>query len=200
VAVAPDVAEQLVVFLQTALNDHRDTALTRAIYATIIECMANTNNHAFGVPRLYRQGKHWYAMAWNDKKNGFMEFAFIDTGAGIPKTVRKHWGEKLFAMIGKCSDANLIKAALEGKFLRSQTGLKQRGKGLPRIARHAADKLITRLMVRSLKGLVTLREDGSGAVDDKAWMFQGSLLSWRVRIPGTTEPQMLIDFSVNSGE
>ena len=85
--------------------------------------MSNTVHHAYDEKGL--MAPCWYLYAINKGKS--ILFAFIDTGNGIPSTVKRKWIEKLPLAI---SDSELIYSAFLGES-RTETGLYNRGHGLP---------------------------------------------------------------------
>jgi hypothetical protein len=64
-----------------------------AAYSTLIECMANTRNHASGrsdknKPEKKRIPETWWATVYADAGRGKICFTFVDTGVGIFRSVR----------------------------------------------------------------------------------------------------------------
>lgn len=159
-------------FALTRLGQKRSVASSRN-YSMIIECMANTKNHAYqvdGVPI-----RKWWIVARYDKDHQSMRFSFLDLGIGIPKTVRKKFMEKF----GTTKDAELINSALRGDLegLRSATGLEHRGKGLPRIYANLRTNYIQNLAIMSNKGYLTMNSQGDKKMNLRN-KFLGTLISW----------------------
>ncbi len=63
----------------------------RYLYIMMIELMSNTNKHAYNDKNVLTP--HWYCFVEYD--NNVFTFTSMDTGAGIPSTVRKNFSEKL---------------------------------------------------------------------------------------------------------
>lgn len=173
----PLIAERLVLFVQKHLSIPCDTAMTKAVYTVLIECMANTCNHAF------RRGKmlpirHWYVMARYRRSSHCVEFAFLDSGLGIPATIRRNFMDKL-RQIARNGDADLIASALAGAF-RTRTRLRERGKGLPRIQANVAKGHLSDLRIQSLKGCVVITGNAPPDLSTSNWGLRGTLLTWKV--------------------
>jgi hypothetical protein len=136
----------------------------KGLYPTIIECMANTNNHAAG--KL--GSKKWWLMALQNKEKDCVHFTFLDNGSSIPKTVAKK-----FFTDGFSDDSSLILSALKGE-LRSRTKLTWRGKGLPKVYASCKKELISNLVILSGKGCY---ESGNESNSDSNEKFRGTLLA-----------------------
>ena len=115
------VAKNICDFVSSRFN--KNYKFTIDLYKTLIELMSNTVHHAYDEKGL--MAPCWYLYAINKGKS--ILFAFIDTGNGIPSTVKRKWIEKLPLAI---SDSELIYSAFLGES-RTETGLYNRGHGLP---------------------------------------------------------------------
>ena len=100
--------------------------------------------------------KRWYCFCKYDRTEQRVAFTFMDVGAGIPTTVRKNFIEKLDILKLKGEHQYVI-SALEGKF-RTNTELKYRGKGLPRIHETCKSKKIVNMQIITNKADV--KDDG----------------------------------------
>ncbi len=115
------IAKNICDFVSTRFN--KDYKFTIDLYKTLIELMSNTVHHAYDEKGVMAHCWYLYAI---DKGESIL-FAFIDTGSGIPSTVKKKWIEKLpFAV----TDSELIYSAFLGES-RTETGMYNRGHGLP---------------------------------------------------------------------
>lgn len=118
---------------------------TKVLYATLIELMSNTARHAY-------QDKHkmmencWYLYAIYDGDK--IKFSFVDTGEGIPSTIKKKLTEKLNFSI---DDSRFLELSLTESG-RSETGLANRGRGLPNLYDHVKDGSISDFYVLSGTG------------------------------------------------
>lgn len=162
---------------------HNNSKLTRVdtipLYNLIIELMNNTVHHAYGKDYRSNYSKNsWYL--FSEKREDSIVFVFLDTGLGIPSTVYKKWKEKINFTI---QDSFLIKSALEGE-KRTQTNLKNRGRGLPQILECCKSGLIDNAYVYSGKGYCTINKIDNGEINTiemKNSIF-GTLFSWEVII------------------
>ena len=99
------------------------------IYKILLEFMSNTFKHAYEENAFIKESR-WYCFTEYDGIDT-ITFTFLDTGYGIPSTVRKRFLEK-FDLLKIKDDAHYVVSALNGDF-RTSTGLPYRGKGLPKI-------------------------------------------------------------------
>jgi len=160
------IAKNVVTYVRKWLNEERIN--TKSIYNILIECMANTLNHAFGEGK--GNAHKWYLMAYHLENE--VHFVFLDNGLGISKTLNKKW---IFESLKK--DETLILSALKGEEFRSQTGEKKRGKGLPKIYKHSKDINIKELIIIANKGMVQPKNGICTSLDKS---FSGTLISWKI--------------------
>jgi len=172
--VLPDIAQKFVSFARDRLPVAKDTS--RSIYKTVIECMANTRDHAYPRP-----GGDWWLMASYRKDTRTVHFTFVDNGMTIPATVRKKIAEvvssiatALVPISSGTRESDLINSALLGKY-RTRTGLSYRGKGLPSIYAQSRNRRIKNLTIVSSHGYIDVE---ANIVKDLQQKFQGTLLSW----------------------
>ncbi|MED9967337.1 MAG: hypothetical protein UFJ18_11180 [Blautia sp.] len=128
-----------------------DRQFTKILYSTLIELMSNTAKHAYN--EYCKMARYWYLYAIYD--NNKINIAFIDTGEGIPNTVKKKFIEKINPTV---EDSSLIYAALTESG-RSETGLSYRGRGLPQICKHVMDKEMKDFFVISGSGSCRYNEE-----------------------------------------
>jgi anti-sigma regulatory factor (Ser/Thr protein kinase) len=173
--VDPDVAKNVLGYVKEHLGIQKPNPTTKAIYTIIVEAMANTHNHA---AQSKVQGEQkWYLMAYYTD-DGDVHFVFLDSGAGVPKTIRKNFKDivaRIFSH-GEARDHKLIRSALDGDF-RTKTGQQERGKGLPKMNALAKYGHIKDLVIISNKGFVNSDDGITKLLDEK---FHGTLLSWKV--------------------
>ena len=152
--------------------------LTKRLYPMLVELMTNVKQHAYHKD-MGTMNPNWYIYVENT--TNYLEFVFLDTGRGIPATVRKNWAEKLITVIGlDKSDTTYIVAALRGEF-RTETKEGHRGKGLPEIYNASVNpkSRINDLVIVSGGGLC--KDNSDGTIDEKsiAKNFEGTLFSWK---------------------
>ena len=147
--VDPHVAQHMCDFVISKLQIDREK--TRVLYATLIELMSNTAKHAYKAEQK-EMLECWYLYAiYKDEK---ITFSFVDTGQGIPRTIKKKYIEKVNPTI---TDAQLIKLALTDSG-RSETRLPNRGKGLPQLYGQVQNNNISDFFVLSGAGSCTFEK------------------------------------------
>ena len=149
------------------------------LYQTIIELMENTKAHAYSEDDIC---KYWYLYVAT-RDNGTIRFSIVDTGEGIPETVRKNWFEPLTRIIGVKKDSELIESALLGEN-RSETGKYFRGKGLPKIRSCCESLRINNLTIVSGRGVCYIT-DGKIALKELKERFVGTVVTWDITIGGS---------------
>lgn len=115
---------------------------THFIYDMLMELEVNTADHAYKTNANSIFHENWL-LAVEDKSDKF-SFTFLDVGVGICKTIYKRWHERL--NLGKAQYEYLL-SAFNGMLLRSETKLKHRGRGLPKIKRYSTEKKIDNFTV-----------------------------------------------------
>lgn len=101
------------------------------LYNMMMELMSNTKNHAYNNRKrvLY---PHWYCFADYQRENEMVSFTFMDTGDGIPATVKKRIYEQAGDLFKLNKDSYYVISALKGE-QRTETGKGYHGKGLPQV-------------------------------------------------------------------
>jgi len=158
-----------------------DNLATKRLYPMMVELMTNVKQHAYH-DRNNNMSARWYAYAEDCKKN--IKFVFLDTGVGIPATIRKNWSERIREGIkgiigGDSDDPTYIEAALNGEF-RTETKQEHRGKGLPEIknAIISADNRLNDLKIVSGHGICTINRFGWIERQFLETAFEGTLFMW----------------------
>ena len=171
----PEKAKEAKVFTLKCLGK-KESNDAKKIYEIIIECMTNAKQHAYASSNKFAK---WWLMASFQERQSKVCFTFMDNGYGIPKTLRKRMHEPLIELAKKTFrssiDADLIFSALEGDFLRTKTGERYRGKGLPKIYETFRNDKIVNLKVISRRGYV---DCSKGHKKSLRKPFHGTLLSW----------------------
>lgn len=147
----------------------------RFIYCLLVELMSNTHKHAYNNRNrvLYPR---WYCYAEYDE-NECISFTFMDTGEGIPSTVKKNFSEKLDILKIKEENKYVI-SALEGEF-RTSTKKAYRGKGLPRIRDFCSSKKIKDMQIITNKANVVVKEHSYDG-NDIPIPLTGTLYCWKI--------------------
>lgn len=130
----------------------------QALQKTFIELMSNVVLHAYKDDGLMFPQWYMYAEHFENK----VRFIFVDTGLGIPKTVRKNFWEKV-RIIFKADpkDGDLIYSAFRGDF-RTETSEDHRGNGLPGLLEFIMTDKFSDFYVLSGGGNCILKNDTIG--------------------------------------
>lgn len=151
---------------------------TKRLYPMIIELMTNTCQHAYRSEQYSRMKRNWYIFA--ERKENRVHFVFLDTGVGIPATLRYSLLEKSWNLINR-NDAAYIASALRGEN-RTETKQSNRGKGLPGIYRDIKEGWIKDLSIISGRGKCDVLEDGKIKEQVLKYNFEGTMFSWNFKI------------------
>jgi hypothetical protein len=175
--VEPLVAKELVHFGTEGIfgASHKCTAA----YSTLIECMANTRNHASGNTKRSEKRKPpetWWATVYADAGRKKVCFTFVDTGVGIFRSVRLGMVRKLYNFLGGKQDTDILRDMLQGK-VPSSTRFSYRGKGLPFINRLANQKRISSLVIVANDVYANV---SSGTFEMLPVQFHGTLVYWEI--------------------
>lgn len=168
----PDIAKRVSDFVCRIADVRRSKC--SFLYNTIVELMSNTLKHAYNGRSVLLPV--WYYFV-EYESNGVVSFTFMDTGLGIPSTVRKNFAERL-DILGLKEDNKYVISALNGEF-RTATKQGYRGKGLPQIRKYLTKDCVVDFHIVSNKAHVKVlhsKYDG----DDLREAMQGTLYYWSV--------------------
>lgn len=151
---------------------------TIPLYNILIELMGNTNQHAYKGARDNSLLNNWYLYAEENESD--ISFVFLDTGLGIPATVRKNFGEMLKEKISiSYSDADYIYSALQGEY-RTETKLRHRGKGLPQISDCCRSGIFNNVSIYAGSGNCYIRGDNEFCKRNLSASMKGTLFTWSI--------------------
>lgn len=172
-----EIIKKLCIFVAEKFEISRQE--TKTLFAVLTELIQNTIGHAYPKTNsLYSCNKRnkdsWFLFARYQDELNTIEIAFLDTGVGIPRTVKRNFTDILRTLSDK-SDANLIQSALEGEF-RTETKKRTRGKGLPSIYEKYKQGKLEELAIISNKGYIKGEERKRLPAK-----FSGTLFSWKIR-------------------
>ncbi|MDP2308409.1 MAG: hypothetical protein Q8P18_20490 [Pseudomonadota bacterium] len=178
--VATDVARDVTAYgTRLAFGESRRYP---AIYRTLIECMANTHNHAHPVAL---GDTHWWLAVGRVPGSNRVAYAFIDLGVGILRGRRfqviMEWYNHVAAIIFPDDVDRRLGVfcdILAGK-VASRTGQAYRGKGLPAIFNAHQKGEIRRLAI-SANEIFANFQDGEPRLLAGRHSFPGTLLYWEV--------------------
>lgn len=149
---------------------------TSDLYEVLIELMTNTVQHAYCDDEVWKR-QNWYIFI--EDRNQWIQFTFLDIGAGIPQTIQKSRTEKIINTF-KITDAQYINSAMNGEF-RTQTNCKNRGNGLPTVKKYAMKDEIGRFIVFSGNGICKFEglSEQPKEINAKRHLH-GTLFSWNI--------------------
>lgn len=159
------------------VHDHSncDRLSTKSLYTMIMELMTNTKQHAYN-NNAY-MANNWYVFVEDCPSH--MQFVFLDTGAGIPNTIRTKGVVEKLKNIFSMDDAYFIASALRGE-VRSETKLTYRGKGLPEIYKRISLGYISDFCVVSGYGKCSVKESGEIEETRLENDLVGTMLCWKL--------------------
>lgn len=177
--VHPEIAKQ--VAEMAVSHTFKDARKFQPIFKMMIECMANTDNHA----NLRAEGIHdWWLFTYCDPNTNITSFSFLDLGIGIfnsnPVNTYK---ERLLKAVEEITDLTirnnpkLVPKLFSGEIYTSRTKDKTRGQGLPTLKECSENPhirnftIITNNVKISLPSLVTVELQNK---------FNGTFLYWEL--------------------
>jgi hypothetical protein len=169
----PKTVKKLCDFVISKLNFTRIG--TMDLYIMIMELMSNTRDHAYININKYHMLTDWYVFVYCLEDKKAIRFIFLDTGDGIPATIRKKLLEPTKTFLGLNSHTDYIESALEGIDLRSRSGESYRGNGLPTINSFHQQGYIKDLTIISNRGYF-----GEDRQDDLDSGLEGTLFYWEI--------------------
>ena len=126
--------------------------------------------------RIYSCGPTVYSYA---HIGNFRTYTFMDNGLGIPTTIRKSILEKIIEAFDCENEYKYIETAVSGVHKRSETGLIERGNGLPSIYEPYKNKDIDNLIIISNKAYYS----GTSKYDMETSLF-GTVFYWEIKKDG----------------
>ena len=101
------------------------------LYKVIIECMANTHNHASG--ESPHEVYDWWLLAYKKPESRVTQFCFLDLGVGIfkslEKQVKKGFFTSLRGLMGQKKHIEVLRSIFNGN-TKTRTGKDERGRGI----------------------------------------------------------------------
>jgi hypothetical protein len=149
---------------------------TKFLQTILIELMGNTKEHAYLGKNNPFIIDNWYIFAENTAE--CIKFIFLDTGDGIPATVKKNFRERVSAA-RRVKHGELISSAVDGDF-RSKTGLDNRGLGLPGVYRFYNEGYIENLKIFSGNGCFEESRNNPRQAYDEKEALRGTLFYWEI--------------------
>jgi hypothetical protein len=160
-----------------------NTLLKRKLYTTIIECMANTWNHARG--NNENTSCNWWLLAYKEQVTNTTKFCFLDMGVGIFKSIdSKYKDNSILPWLKKIVDPSSNKKTLEKIFQGSNlssTDLPERGLGLISIYKNVKNNpYIRNFTLLSNDILAKVRYNMDDEITSINSDFKGTLYYWEL--------------------
>ena len=173
--IAAKVRQQATKWLYT----HDRTA--PSLYASLIECMANTRNHAHrntGARNVSTEHETWWLAVSRDVTRRAICVAFIDTGVGLFESVKlRGIASQMRRLFGRYPNTQILKDMLRGE-ITSRTGLPYRGKGLPKIYNHLLRGDFSKLIFVTNDVFADVGADDYRTITPP---FAGTLIYWEIK-------------------
>jgi len=162
-------------FCENAISfTFRQVRKLRPLYEVLIECMANTKNHA----SLDEEGQYnWWLFQYCDKQTKRTHFTFVDLGVGIFESLNIRAYKRLVQAVSGRDNTDIMKDIIDGK-VQSRTGKKERGKGLPLVYKHAQNSYFDVFYIVSNDVLIDLKSRSSRRLRSD---FHGTMLHWELQ-------------------
>lgn len=179
--VHPELAKQA--SERAVKHTFKDKRKFQPIYKAIIECMANTDNHA----STKREGVYdWWLFTYCNPENNVTSFTFLDLGIGIfnSNPMNKYKANILRGISSATGldltgrdNINLVPKLFSGDIYTSRTENKKRGQGLPTIKECSENSHIKNFTIVTNNVTILLPSLGSKFLTNK---FNGTLLYWEL--------------------
>lgn len=175
--VSPDIVAEVCLRVEEECNID-----ISGLYGALVELMNNSKQHAYFEEDVLE--KKWQIFLSCESKK--IVLIFLDTGRGIPETVKRDYKEKIIQnmLLMNIDEAKLLKSALDGCF-RSNTGEKNRGQGLPQINNFLKSEVVLEPVLYSGKAICVFGEgcelipiSGESEVWQMDDNFEGTLYEW----------------------
>ena len=168
--VQSEIGKELIHFATGSI--HGQPHSCPGVQTVLLECMANTNNHAGRSGQLEK----WWATVYAD--TGTAAFTFVDCGIGIFESVQvRKLRQKIKKLARLSNNATLLEEILHNR-IQSSTGLSYRGKGLPSI--------FLAMQRGTIHNLAVIANDARGLVSNSSFTmlktpFQGTVVYWEIK-------------------
>lgn len=148
---------------------------TKTLYVMLAEMMFNTFEHAYNEDS--KTIKNWYIFV--EYESSKVKITFMDTGLGIPRTMRRRFKEKILSV----PEDKLLVSALNGGEFRSQTKLEYRNNGLPTIRQCVEKHVIENLHILSNKAVCSLYYEDNAIgykTNEQLKAIMGTIYYWEI--------------------
>lgn len=171
-----DIRQKIIDFTCEKLNKNKIEL--NFLMTMLTEMITNIQDHAYDNENLFEHS--WYIFVENNEDK--ISYTFMDNGLGIPTTIKKKILERIFEKIDifdTDKEYKYIEAAISGIEKRSQTGLSERGNGLPSIYEQYTCNKIDNLAILSNRAFLKANEKR-----DLYNCLNGTIFYWEIRKEG----------------
>lgn len=165
-----DIRQEIIDF--TCLKLNKDKTKVNYLMTILTEMITNISDHAYQKEGLFKH--EWYIFVNNEEDK--ITFTFMDNGVGIPTTIRKSIKEHIIEFFNAESEYKYIETAVSGVEKRSETGLIERGNGLPEIYGHYVLDNIKNLIIISNKAYFSENKKY-----DMKEELKGTIFYWEIK-------------------
>lgn len=179
--VIPVIARE--VGIRSVKHTFRNRTKFQPIYKIMIECMANTDNHA----SLNKEGFYnWWLFTYCDPNSRITSFTFLDLGIGIFNSRPVNDYKRKFLTnienftklpLASMGNLDLVPSLFSGEIYTSRTGEKERGQGLPTIKELSENPHIKNFTIITNNVRMKLPSLDSQILNSK---LNGTLLYWEL--------------------
>lgn len=138
-----DIRQKIIDYSCNKLNKNK--IQLNFLMTMLTEMITNIQDHAYDKENLFEHS--WYIFV--EDNNNKISYTFMDNGLGIPTTIKKKIFERLLEKFDIDKEYKYIEAGIKGIQKRSQTGLSERGNGLPSIYEQYTSNKIKKLTIIS---------------------------------------------------
>lgn len=159
--------------LFTEYEENLASDVSRGLYASMSEAVANAIEHAYEGRLAKSERKGWWMFA--EQRDGNLVVAVCDLGIGIPESLNRKFLEHVRALVSpiRRKDSWFINQVVTAP--RTRTDLKNRGKGLQEMLEFVEQADVGAFIIYSLRGSFAYSRDKDKRVSS----------NYRTRIPGT---------------
>ncbi|NCB47369.1 hypothetical protein EOM81_10185 [bacterium] len=171
------IVAELLQFIRKSFK-YDDNKNTQEEYDALAEMVANSTEHAY--KNKSDISSEWLAIAYYSERRSEIDIAFLDTGVGIPATVKQNYLDKIKAISNfslKPSDSALLKSSFKGDF-RTKTGEKWRGRGLKDISKYATNSWVSKMFSFSGQAFCNLK---TLEVSEPSKKITGTVYIWSIK-------------------
>jgi len=165
-----DIRQEIIDFTCSKLN--KDKTKVNFLMTMLTEMISNILDHAYQKESIFKH--EWYIFVNNLEDK--ITYTFMDNGLGIPTTIRKSIKEHIVEFFNAESEYKYIETAVKGVEKRSETGLVERGNGLPEIYDQFIEQNVRNFVIISNKAYFSESDKR-----DMCEELKGTIFYWEIK-------------------